>query len=360
MEKIRVLVVDDSLVVRRALRECFRGDPEIEVCGVAETGIRALEQIDALKPDVVTLDIEMPEMDGLEALKILRGKGSDVPVIMFSKYTTQGATATLEALELGASDVVAKPEADRGAGTGIDAVKRQLSTRIRALGRKSHRSRHAVVHKESLQEETKIVEPYRVAGKVEAVGIAISTGGPSALIEVVSSLSDGIHVPIFITQHMPPMFTRFLAERLSAKGPLKALEAEDGMPVEPGHIYVTPGDFHLEVAREDAGLLINLSKAPHENSCRPSADFMFRSLASIYGSRLLGIVMTGMGQDGRKGAEHIRSMGGTVVAQDEASSLVWGMPRAVVTANLHHAVVPLSEISRVINDACSKDQKEKK
>jgi two-component system chemotaxis response regulator CheB len=156
------------------------------------------------------------------------------------------------------------------------------------------------------------------------------------------------------------MFTRFLAERLSVKGPLKALEAEDGMPVEPGRIYVTPGDFHLEVTRYKGELLINLSQAPHENSCRPSADFMFRSLASIYGPRLLGIVMTGMGQDGRKGAEHIRSMGGTVVAQDEASSLVWGMPRAVVTANLHHAVVPLSEISRVINEACSGDRKERK
>lgn len=360
MEKIRVLVVDDSLVVRRALRDCFRGDPEIEVCGVAETGVRALQQIDVLKPDVVTLDIEMPEMDGLEALKILRDRGSEVPVIMFSKYTTQGATATLEALELGASDVVAKPEADGRAGAGVDSVKRQLSTRIRALGRKSRRSRHAPALKEVSQDEIKPVEPYRVAGKVEAVGIAISTGGPSALVEVVSSLSNSIHVPIFITQHMPPMFTRFLAERLSAKGPLKALEVEDGMPVEPGRIYVTPGDFHLEVTRYKGELLMNLSQAPHENSCRPSADFMFRSLASIYGPRLLGIVMTGMGQDGRKGAEHIRSMGGTVVAQDEASSLVWGMPRAVVTANLHHAVVPLSEISRVINEACSGDRKERK
>ncbi len=359
MEKIRLLVVDDSLVIRRALRECFRADPEIEVVGVAETGVRALEQIDLLQPDVVTLDIEMPEMDGLEALKTIRAKGSTVPIIMFSKYTSEGATATLEALELGASDVVAKPEAHGGRGASCDTVKRQLTTRIRAFGRKAHRSRGR-----QRAHEPQVSAPSAEAlqwtpGPVEAIAIAVSTGGPSALIEIVSALEPVVEVPIFITQHMPPMFTKFLAERLTARGALRAHEAQSGMLIEPGCIYVAPGNFHLEVVRADEGLTVSLSQAPHENSCRPSADVMLRSLASAFGPRLMSIVMTGMGQDGRKGCEAVKSHGGFVVAQDEASSLVWGMPRAVITANLHDAVVPLSRIAGLINES-GKRTKEKK
>lgn len=353
MEKIRLLVVDDSLVIRRALRECFRADPEIEVVGVAETGLRALEQIDLLKPDVVTLDIEMPDMDGLEALKTLRAKGSTLPIIMFSKYTSEGATATLEALEMGASDVVAKPEAT---GASCESVKRQLATRIRALGRRARRTRYDAAPRESAKAAEAHSDPFSVPGPVEAIAIAVSTGGPSALIQIVTALSPTISVPIFITQHMPPMFTKFLAERLSARGSLKAIEAEHGMLIEGGRLYVAPGNFHLEVSRSEAGLVTNLSQAAHENSCRPSADVMFRSLASAYGPRLLSIVMTGMGQDGRRGCEMVKSHGGVVVAQDETSSLVWGMPRAVITAGLHDAVVPLSDIARLINESCTKEK----
>jgi two-component system chemotaxis response regulator CheB len=361
MEKIRVLIVDDSLLVRRALRECFRADPEIEVVGVAETGVRALEQIGNLKPDIVTLDIEMPEMDGLETLKTLRAQGSTIPVIMFSKYTSEGATATLEALELGASDAVAKPETHGGKGSSCEVVKRQLTTRIRALGRKVHRNQKLLPKRQerdlNVKEEEK---PFKAPQSVEAVAFAISTGGPSALIEIVAALSMDIQVPIFITQHMPPMFTKFLAERLTARGTLPAHEVEDGMIAKPGNIYIAPGNFHLEVARKEAEVLLSLSQAPHENSCRPSADVMFRSLASAYGPRLLSLVMTGMGQDGRKGCEHVKSHGGMVIAQDEASSLVWGMPRAVISAGLHDAVVPLSGIAKLINECCSKPKKEQK
>jgi two-component system chemotaxis response regulator CheB len=360
MEKIRVLIVDDSLLVRRALRECFRSDPEIEVVGVAETGVRALEQIGTLKPDIVTLDIEMPEMDGLETLKTLRAQGSTIPVIMFSKYTSEGATATLEALELGASDAVAKPETHGGKGISCEVAKRQLTTRIRALGRKFARTRKVVLKRDvaatvGSAEEERFVAPQ----SIEAVAFAISTGGPSALIEIVAALSVDIDVPIFITQHMPPMFTKFLAERLTARGTLPAHEVEDGMIAKPGNIYIAPGNYHLEVARKDAEVVVGLSQAPHENSCRPSADVMFRSLASAYGPRLLSIVMTGMGQDGKKGCEYVKSHGGTVVAQDEASSLVWGMPRAVISAGLHDAIVPLSGMATLINQSCSKAKKER-
>jgi two-component system chemotaxis response regulator CheB len=360
MEKIRVLVVDDSLVIRRALRECFRADPEIEVVGVADTGVRALEQIEALHPDVVTLDIEMPEMDGLETLRNLKARGSSVPVIMFSKYTTEGATASLEALLLGASDVVAKPEAQGGTGAACDVVKRQLTTRIRALGRKARRGREKLADllypSGSVSKESFI---YEAPGQIDAIGLAISTGGPRALIDIVSALDPTLPAPIFITQHMPPVFTRFLAERLSARGALSVHEATEGMLVEPGNIYIAPGNFHMEAQRGDDGIRIGVSQAPHENSCRPSADVMFRSLASAYGPRLMGLVMTGMGQDGKKGCEVIKAHGGTIIAQDEASSLVWGMPRAVVTAGLHDAVVPLSHIAAIINKSCQKRQKEK-
>jgi two-component system chemotaxis response regulator CheB len=376
MEKIKLLLVDDSMVIRRALRECFRGDPEIEVVGVAETGIRALEQIEALKPDVITLDIEMPEMDGLQTLRSLRERGFDLPVIVFSKHTSHGATVTMEALELGASDVVAKPVAHGGKGGPCEIVKRQLRSRVRALGRKTHRTL-----RNPKSDISPVVEPtvvYEVDKPLEAVGIAISTGGPAALIEIVSKLEADIAVPIFITQHMPPMFTRFLAERLTARGALRAIEAEDGMIIEPGRIYVAPGDFHLELtpqsrlfqegSNDDAKgefaenqtsrFVVKLSQSPHENSCRPSADVMFRSLAAQYGANLLGIVMTGMGQDGRRGCESVKSNGGVVIAQDEHSSLVWGMPRAVITSGLQDAVIPLSEMASFINRSCRKTKKE--
>lgn len=359
MEKIKLLIVDDSLLIRRALRECFRSDPEIEVVGVAENGLRALEQIEALHPDIVTLDIEMPEMDGLETLKNLRSQGSEIPIIMFSKYTSAGATATLEALELGASDVVAKPEAHGGKGNSCEVVKRQLSSRIRALGRRVHKFRV----KEPAVCQASVVEAqpdFRPAGAVEAVGVAISTGGPTALIELVSGLSPTLEVPIFITQHMPPLFTKFLAERLTARGTLPAHEVVDGMIARPGNVYIAPGDFHLEVSRDDQSVVVNLSQSPPENSCRPSADVMLRSLASVYGPGLLSLVMTGMGHDGRRGCEVVKTLGGTVVAQDQASSLVWSMPRAVITAGIHDAIMPLSAMAQLINESCSKPKKEGK
>jgi two-component system chemotaxis response regulator CheB len=359
MEKIRLLVVDDSLVIRRALREFFRGDPEIEVIGVAENGLKALEQIRNLNPDVITLDIEMPAMGGLDLLKNLRERGSDIPIIMFSKYTSHGATATMEALELGASDIVAKPQSQGAKGTSCEVVRRQLSTRIRALGRRARAPR--------AKERVHLLPPILATDTafcpllpIQAVGIATSTGGPSALIELVSSLSPSLEVPIFVTQHMPPMFTTLLAERLTARGALPAFEVTDGMVVRPGHIYIAPGDFHIEATRKSQDIVLSLSQAPPENSCRPSADVMLRSLASAYGAHLLSIVMTGMGQDGRRGCEVVKMVGGTVVAQDQESSLVWGMPRAVISASLHDAVMPLSALGQLINESSSKSKREQK
>jgi two-component system chemotaxis response regulator CheB len=350
MDKIRVLVVDDSLVVRRALRDLFREDPEIDVVGVAESGTRALEQLAALQPDLVTLDVEMPDMDGLQALRLIRSQGSRIPIIMFSKHTTSGAQVTLDALELGASDVVAKPSANGADGADLSQVRRHLATRIRALGRRAKRLGEAGA--KPVPSQGAGVQSGQRDQPLTAVGIAVSTGGPSALLSIVEALSPELHVPIFITQHIPPLFTAFLAERLRARGTLPVCEAHQGQIVQPGTIYIAPGDNHLNVAHSEEGVVVTLSQEPPENSCRPSADVMFRSLATLYGPGLLGIVMTGMGQDGRRGCETIKDRGGTVVAQDEASSLVWGMPRAVVMAGLHDHLVPLSEIAPLINATC--------
>jgi two-component system chemotaxis response regulator CheB len=358
MDKIRLLLVDDSLVIRRALRECFRGDPEIEVVGVAEDGIRALEQIESLKPDVVTLDIEMPEMDGLQTLRSLRAKGVELPIIIFSKHTSQGAAVTMEALELGASDVLAKPEAHGGRGSPCEIVKRQLRSRVRALGRQTHKVlRRAQGESESISNAAPNLN-FKVDQSISAVAIGISTGGPTALIELVSNLRHDLEAPIFITQHMPPVFTRHLAERLTARGALKAREGNHGMLVEPGVIYIAPGDYHLEAVKEQERVVLRTSQGPHENSCRPSVDVMFRSLAHIYGSELMGIVMTGMGQDGRHGSEMVKAKGGVIVAQDQETSLVWGMPRAVISAGLHDAVIRLPDVARIINESCKKSSKE--
>lgn len=350
MDKIRVLVVDDSLVVRRALRDLFREDPEIDVVGVAENGSRALEQLAALQPDLVTLDVEMPDMDGLQALRLIRAQGSRIPIIMFSKHTTSGARVTLDALELGASDVVAKPSADGADGADLTQVRRQLATRIRALGRRAKRLGEVGTKSPALLHDC--LQPSQRTEPLTAVGIAVSTGGPSALLSVVAELAPDLRAPIFITQHIPPLFTAFLAERLRARGVLPVCEARHDQVVEPGNIYIAPGDHHLQVAHSERGVVVALNKEPPENSCRPSADVMFRSLAALYGPGLLGIVMTGMGQDGRRGCEVIKDRGGTVVAQDEASSLVWGMPRAVVMAGLHDHIAPLSEIAPLINATC--------
>ncbi|MEY4700890.1 MAG: Chemotaxis response regulator protein-glutamate methylesterase [Pseudomonadota bacterium] len=358
MDKIRLLLVDDSLVIRRALRECFRDDPEIEVVGVAETGIRALQQIESLKPDVVTLDIEMPEMDGLETLRTLRAKGMELPVIIFSKHTSHGANITMQALELGASDVVAKPEAHGGKGSPCEIVKRQLRSRVRALGRKTHKVLRRARGDVECAHESSPDSHFAIDREIRAVAIAVSTGGPPALLEIVSHLRKDLEIPIFITQHMPPVFTRYLAERLSARSHLRAIEAQDGMVVEPGVLYIAPGDYHLEVAKDGDRVVLHTSQAPHENSCRPSADVMFRSLARLYGSELLGVVMTGMGQDGRHGSEVIKAKGGLIVAQDQASSLVWGMPRAVISAGFQDAVVTLTDIAKLINQSHKKSSKE--
>lgn len=337
--------MDDSAVICKIISDCFKSDPEIEICATAHSGVAALERFSECKPDVVTLDIEMPEMDGLETLRRIRATDTRTPVIMFSKFTSDGAVATLEALEIGANDFVPKPYTREGALSARQQVKTQLAVRIRSLGRAARGN------SSSVKVEKPNLVPLSSPPAIEAIGIAVSTGGPKVLLHIVQHLHPELPVPIFITQHMPPVFTGLLAERLTSRGSLAAQEAADGMSVSGGNIYIAPGDHHLEVERCGEAVVTRIHKGPAENSCRPSADVMFRSLANIYGANTLAIVMTGMGNDGKKGCEQLKSLGAGVIAQDEESSIVWGMPRAVVSAGIADEILTPLQIAARINEA---------
>lgn len=346
--RIRVLVVDDAVVIRRLLGEVIESDPELELVGVAANGRIALQRIDQLKPDVVTLDVEMPELDGLGTLRELRPKHPRLPVIMFSTLTERGGAATLEALSLGASDYVTKPANVGSVTEGISRVRSELIPKIKALcGRAAAPPRPVAAG---------APRPVRPAGtaphRVEVVAIGSSTGGPNALGDVLVTLPGDLPVPVVITQHMPPVFTRLLAERLDAACAIHVVEAAGGEVLEPGTAYLAPGDHHLRLKRSlDGRVRTTLDQGPPENSCRPAVDPMFRSVAEAYRGDVLAVVLTGMGADGLHGVEVLGPLGAHVVVQDEASSVVWGMPGAIATAGLADEVLPLDLVGPAIADA---------
>jgi two-component system, chemotaxis family, protein-glutamate methylesterase/glutaminase len=348
MTKIRVLTVDDSVVIRRILADILSQDSDIEVVGYASNGRLALAKIPQLNPDLITLDIEMPEMDGLETLTELRKTYPKLPVIMFSTLTERGAEATLEALSRGATDYVAKPANVGSVSAGIQSVKAQLIPRIKALCPHFKPASSPSIHRlapigTNLQSgESK---PHRS----DIVVIGSSTGGPQALTVVLKSLPADFPVPVAVVQHMPPIFTRNLANRLNQECELEVREAVGGEILEPGKVFIAPGDFHMELQRVGPFAKTVLHQAPPENSCRPSVDVLFRSAAQVYGMGTLGVVLTGMGQDGLRGAEHIVQKGGTMVVQDEATCVVWGMPRAIADAQLAHSIQPLTLIANELH-----------
>lgn len=346
MTPISVLVVDDSVVVRRMVTDVLSADPGIRVVGTAPNGRVALSKLDLLAPDLVTLDIEMPEMNGIETLKALRITRPRLPVIMFSTLTAAGATATLDALSAGASDYVTKPSNVGSIAASLEAIRSQLVPRIYALAgpRPAARARPA----RPLGAAAVPLHGLRPNQPVTVLAIGASTGGPDALNTVLSSLPESLPVPVVVVQHMPPLFTRLFAERLDRSCALTVVEATDGLVLRPGTVLIAPGDHHLEVVRKGTQVVSRLQDGPPENFCRPAVDVMFRSVAKAYGDGTLSVVLTGMGQDGRRGAEEIRSSGGQVLAQDAATSVVWGMPGAVTEAGLADAVLPLGDVSRVI------------
>jgi two-component system chemotaxis response regulator CheB len=352
MRKLRVLVVDDSVVVRRMLVRTLSTDPALEVVATAPNGRIALTKIAECAPDVVTLDVEMPEMNGLEMLATLRKTNPSLPVIMFSVFTECGSSATLSALAYTDVDYVTKPPS----GTGIDAasriVREDLVPKI-----KSHLPALDGV-KCATPQPNRIPVPYPdvpihpqaawLTRRVDVVVIAVSTGGPNALEELLPCFPADFPVPILIVQHMPPVFTKLLANRLAAKSRISVAEASANSALKPCHAWVAPGGSHMAVERINGEARIKLSQSPPQNSCRPSADILFRSAADIFGSHVLAAVMTGMGQDGLRGCERIREAGGQILAQDQASSVVWGMPKFVAQAGLVDLILPLGQLGQEI------------
>jgi len=344
MPKVRVLIVDDSVVIRRIVSDIVAGDPELEVAGVAANGRIALDKIPQTNPDIVTLDVEMPEMDGLQALKQLRKTYPRLPVIMFSTLTERGATATIDALSLGASDYVTKPANVGKVGEGMARVRDDLIPKIKALcgrgaiGAKSFPTpiRPTLIPRLPVRTETRLVE---------IVAIGTSTGGPNALADLLPGFPSDFPVPLLIVQHMPPVFTKLLADRLATRSSLAVVEAKAGDELRPGQIWLAPGNYHMGLEKIANGARIRLNQEPPENSCRPAVDFLFRAATEVYGAGTLGVVLTGMGQDGLRGCQHIREAGGRVLVQDEATSVVWGMPGFVAKAGLANEQLPLSQLA---------------
>jgi two-component system chemotaxis response regulator CheB len=366
----RVMVCDDSAVIRGLIARSLEADPDIQVVTTVSNGQLAINALSRFDVEVLILDIEMPVMDGLTALPKLIESRPDLQIIMASTLTRRNADISLQALAAGAADYVAKPTTTM-ALNAADDFKTLLLLKVKALGAARRRAAGlrlpsiarrseapgvarpmapapgAVAHRQIVPKGPLSLRPAPTETP-EIVAIGSSTGGPQALFSVLTGLKPGIPQPILITQHMPATFTTILAEHIARASGLPAVEASDGLAVQGGHIYVAPGDFHMVVEAQGAQRVIRLLKTPQENYCRPSVDPMLRSLVKIYGRRILTVILTGMGQDGLRGGEAVIAAGGAVIAQDEASSVVWGMPGAVANAGLCSAVLPLTEVASYI------------
>ncbi len=333
--KVRVLLVDDSAVMRSLLRMVLEPQPSVEIAGTASSGQEALAAFESLRPDLVVLDIEMPGMNGLEVLSSIRRRDHRTAVIMCSTLTSRGARITIEALARGATDYVCKPSAQNGVRQGVQTLTNELLPKILSLFPADYPRPAAPV----TQLAPALPQSPSLPPKLVVIGV--STGGPAALELLLPKIPANFPLPILVVQHMPRLFTGLLAERLDALCALRVREADSGYRPEPGVVDIARGDWHLELTRD---MRLRLNQNQPENFCRPSVDVLFRSAAFACSGRLLGVVLTGMGSDGLAGSRAIRSAGGTVLAQDSATSIVWGMPGAVVNAGLASKVLPLDAI----------------
>lgn len=345
MDIIKVMVVDDSLIYRKVLRDVLAADKAIEVVTQAVNGKLALPRIKYHNPDVVILDQEMPKMNGLETLKVIKETMPEVKVIMFSSHTVAGANVTLQALEIGALDFVTKPA---GEGDSLESIiNKRLIPLIKAakMGVSLPKVNKNIVEKKI----PKVAKPIHVRkGNYSAVVLGISTGGPSTLAEMIPELSSDIKGPIFIVQHMPPIFTKQLAERLNQKSKIKVVEAEDGMVVENGVGYIAPGGKHLTVKKLTASAIIKIVDLPPEDNCKPSVNILFRSAVAVYGGGLVGVIMTGMGNDGFDGLKLIKKNNGYVIGQNKESCVVYGMPAMATNEGLvDSSLNPIDIASRI-------------
>lgn len=344
-ERIRVMVVDDSTVIRRLVTSALDQDSAIEVVGTAPNGAIGLQRIPQLNPDVITLDIEMPDMDGLEMLRRIRKDYPSVRVLMLSTLTERGAAKTLEALQLGADDYLAKASSEDSRLNSNSEFRDELCLKVKQFFRFQEPSRFNAPLPQSSRELEYPKAPAKSAGMpVSVVAIGTSTGGPTALGAILPKFPASFPLPVLIVQHMPPLFTRLLSERLNSVCALHVEEAAQGTVVEPGKIIIAPGDYHMKLLSDQGKVSVLLDQSAQENFCRPAVDVLFRSAAEIYGGSTVAIVLTGMGQDGLRGAEKLKEKGARIIAQDESSSVVWGMPGAVVKSGVADRVLPLDQI----------------
>lgn len=353
----RVMLVDDAVVVRHILRDTLSADPELEIVAVARDGHDALAKLDRARPDVVVLDVEMPNMDGIETLVAIKASFPAIKVIMFSTLTSRGAAATMDALMAGADDYVTKPANVGSITAAITSITTELSPRIKAL----HRPAAFVERDQSrVLADNVSVRSGRSStgatpstgrssvGKVQVVVIGVSTGGPNALMELLPQLPSTFPVPIAIVQHIPPMFSKALADRLDAKCALHVSEATPGNIVHPGEIVIAPGGHHITLSKTSMGAMVSTNEDAPENSCRPAADVLFRSAVNAFGADVLGVVLTGMGNDGTKGSAEIVRAGGSILIQDEDSSVVWGMPGSIAASGIPFESYSLRELASEI------------
>ncbi len=371
-KSIRVLIADDSSVTRRIVSESLSREADLKIVGAAQDGEEAIAYFRAHKPDVVLLDVDMPNINGIEALKAIRKLNDSVPVIMFSTLTVRGGEATLDALAAGATDYAAKPTGVGHLDKAMSYLKQEVVPRIRMWGsrykvrqekaanltppervnpsRDTTHSRGASSFTVTAPKTpvTAATQPRRRSGPVSCLAIGASTGGPNALAELIGMLPADLGIPVLIVQHMPPVFTQLLAERLDRGSRLTVKEGFDGAVVRPGEVWVAPGDFHMVVAREGTETLLRTNKQAAENSCRPAVDVLFRSVADVYGASTLAVVLTGMGRDGTTGCQVLSKCGAAIMVQDEASSVVWGMPRSVYEAGLADSVLNLKDLASAI------------
>lgn len=366
--KIKVLIVDDSLIFRRFVEDALRGESDIEIAGSVMNGAKALEFIKsaAVPPDVVTMDVEMPVMNGLDALKAIQefnaasGHQYGIGVIMVSSHTKYGVDTTIQALEAGAFDFIEKPN-EGGQAANTERLKKSLTAKIRqyTLKRKMLNRQLGVESPATGARSAPLPAPKPAmpaaiprsapAGAARAVLIGVSTGGPKALATMLPELSAAVDLPMFIVQHMPPLFTASLAASLNAKCRHTVVEAADGLEISGDHIYIAPGGMHMVLRKNDTGRInIGLNGQPPENGCRPSVDVLFRSAASVYSGDAITLILTGMGSDGAKGAAPLKRAGAHLIVQDEASSVVWGMPGSAVAAGIVDEVLPLTDIPQAV------------
>ncbi|MFK7768394.1 MAG: chemotaxis response regulator protein-glutamate methylesterase [Mariniblastus sp.] len=342
---INVMLVDDSSTMRRLIKTALKSEPKLKFVYEAKDGQDAVKNVAVACPDIVVMDVEMPVMDGIVATREIRRHHPSLPIVMFSSLTSRGAEATLDALAAGANDFAVKPAAAGHITNAIEQLKENLLPKILELVTPTLPIRRTVV---APRTPPQITNDTTSASKnrIDSIAIGVSTGGPDALAKLLMDIPKNLPVPILITQHMPPVFTSLLATRLTSRTGHSVKEAVDGEIVGKGNILLSPGDYHLTVKRSGVSVHAKLDQEPKENSCRPAVDPLFRSMATCYGKNAMGIVLTGMGQDGAQGSGAIKSQGGSIIVQDKDSSVIWGMPGKVVSAGHADQILPLNQIAQ--------------